>query len=66
MEALEYPRDWYKSIFGFDEVLCQEGLLVAWIAGKGAEVMETLGEEEVIDTLSDLLRKLTGDGLLPR
>ena len=65
-ENLNYPGDWFKSIFGFDEVLCQDGLLVAWIAGKGAEIMESLTEDQIKSTLDNLLQRLTGDGMLPR
>lgn len=57
----KYPEEWYKSIFGFDEVLNNPNVLVAWIGGEGAEIMENLEDTEVITTITKVLQSCTGD-----
>ena len=43
------------------EVCGHPNMLCCWIAGSGARVADTLGDEEVMDELTNLLRKFTGD-----
>ena len=60
------PRDWPTHVSNFSEVAGQPNMLCCWIAGSGARVADTLGEEEVMDELTGLLRKFTGDPGVPR
>lgn len=60
------PQEWYKSIFGFDEVVNNSNVLVCWIGGQAVEIMESKSESEVIETLHQLLISLTGDESLPK
>lgn len=53
--------DWVRDIFGFDEVLNNDHVLVAWISGHGAEIMEKLSEEEVAQRCTQVLRKFTNN-----
>ena len=56
---------WYKHIFGFDEVMNNPNVLVAWISGTGAEELEKLEDQEVKQTCTELLRIFLKDPSVP-
>jgi len=64
-EQIVNKTDWYHHILGFDEVLNNGKVLVCWLGGSGAQMMETLSEEKVKEDLTSLIRRLTGDESLP-
>ncbi|NXK19320.1 PAOX oxidase, partial [Arenaria interpres] len=60
--------NWFKKLIGF--VILQPPdqhghVLCGFIAGKESEYMETLSDEEVLGTMTHLLRTLTGNPHLP-
>ncbi|NXN31946.1 PAOX oxidase, partial [Nycticryphes semicollaris] len=60
--------NWFKKLIGF--VVLQQPdqhghVLCGFIAGKESEYMETLSDEEVLGTMTYLLRMLTGNPHLP-
>ncbi|NP_001088588.1 polyamine oxidase (exo-N4-amino) L homeolog [Xenopus laevis] len=61
-------QDWVKKIPGFVVLQPPEQLghvLCAFIAGKESEFMESLSEDEILSTMTSLLRKCTGTPNLP-
>ncbi|XP_067671269.1 spermine oxidase-like [Haliotis asinina] len=58
-------EEWYKKIFGFDEVLNNPGVLVAWLSGDEATYMERLPLQEVANVCSDILKTFLGNPSLP-
>ena len=56
---------WFRGIFAFDEVLNNPSVLGAWVAAHEAEYMETLSDEEVIETCTQLLRKFLANPSIP-
>ncbi|NXU53781.1 PAOX oxidase, partial [Turnix velox] len=64
----DLKANWFKKIIGFVVLQPPEQLghvLCGFIAGKESEHMETLSEEEVLSTMTHLLRRLTGNPELP-
>lgn len=57
--------NWYRAIFAFDEVLNNPNVLGAWLSGDSAEYMETLSDDEVIETCIKLLRQFLANPRLP-
>lgn len=57
MRARVLPRDWPEYIFNLTEVENQPKVLMAWIAGSGARVVDQLDEDEVVLGITELLRK---------
>ncbi|XP_044738816.1 spermine oxidase-like [Chrysoperla carnea] len=54
-------RQWYHDISGFDELpRCDLNILIGWIGGKGAKIIEDIPEEEVGICCVKLLKKFTG------
>ena len=43
----DYERHWYKSLCNFSEVESQPNMLVTWLAGQAAAVVDKLEDEEV-------------------
>lgn len=64
-EELEDNHTWEKSIYGFEEVYNNPNVLAFWIAGNGAQVMETLPVKVVMDTCIKLIRQFTGNDNIP-
>ena len=58
-------EEWERFIFNFSPVEGQERLLVCWVAGQAAVVVDGLEDEEIRRKLSLLLRTFTGDPALP-
>lgn len=55
---------WYKKIYSFSKI--SETILLGWISGKEAEYMETLSNDVVINTCTDILRKFLNDPFIPK
>lgn len=51
---------WHKTITGFDPVLDNPNVLVAWLGGPEAVFVETLPDSEISERCADILRKFTG------
>lgn len=47
MRSRTLPRDWHRFITNFAEVEAQPKMLVCWVAGSGARVVDQLDDEEV-------------------
>jgi monoamine oxidase len=58
-------NDWYKRIFGFDQIFTKNNTLLGWIAGDAAEYMETLSNDEIGKICTELLRKFLGNRNIP-
>ncbi|XP_062613307.1 spermine oxidase-like [Saccostrea cucullata] len=56
---------WYKSIFGFDEILNNDNTLIGWIHGEAAEHLESMSDEEVKGQCTALIRQFLGDPNIP-
>ncbi|XP_076373029.1 spermine oxidase-like [Tachypleus tridentatus] len=58
--STEESSEWVRGIRGFDTVKGHSNVLLGWISGKDAELMQTLGEEEVKIRFAVLLRTFLG------
>jgi monoamine oxidase len=52
---------WLRHITGFSEVEGQPNLLLMWIAGAAASLVDRLPDAEIVDAVGPLLRQFTGD-----
>lgn len=43
----DYERHWYRHLCNFAEVESQPNMLVTWVAGEAAKVVDKLDDEEV-------------------
>ncbi|XP_049455890.1 peroxisomal N(1)-acetyl-spermine/spermidine oxidase-like [Epinephelus fuscoguttatus] len=60
----DVQRSWMKKLFGFTVLKPTERyghVLCGWIAGHESEYMETLSEQEVTHTITQLIRRFTGN-----
>ncbi|XP_028279073.1 peroxisomal N(1)-acetyl-spermine/spermidine oxidase [Parambassis ranga] len=60
----DLQRSWIKKLFGFTVLKPTERyghVLCGWIAGHESEYMETLSEPEVTHTITQLIRRFTGN-----
>jgi len=55
------PGDWIKSVTAMQKVNGNENMLLMWVFGEGAELVDTLSDLEVLQGAALLLRKFTGD-----
>ncbi|XP_077585783.1 peroxisomal N(1)-acetyl-spermine/spermidine oxidase [Stigmatopora nigra] len=58
---------WIKKLFGFTVVKPSERfghILCGWIAGHEASYMETLSEQEVLNAVTQLVRRFTGNPII--
>ena len=55
---------WYKKIYSF--VKCKDTILQAWCSGLEAEYLETLSQEEIGDTCTQILKKFLRDPFIPK
>ncbi|KAJ8319019.1 hypothetical protein KUTeg_004110 [Tegillarca granosa] len=46
---------WFKHLFAFDEVLNNPNVLCAWIYGDAAKILESVPDEDVLDTCYKLI-----------
>lgn len=56
---------WTKDLTGFDVLQNHEAVLLGWVGGKGAHVIETISEKEVAMDCIDLLRCFLKNDNLP-
>ncbi|XP_069719752.1 peroxisomal N(1)-acetyl-spermine/spermidine oxidase isoform X2 [Phaenicophaeus curvirostris] len=66
--STDLEANWFKKLIGFVvlEPPEQHGhVLCGFIAGKESEYMETLSDTEVLNTMTDMLRTVTGNPQLP-
>ncbi|XP_022919456.2 spermine oxidase [Onthophagus taurus] len=61
---VDYSKSWFKKIYSFAKV--SETLLLGWISGKEAEYMETLANDVIIETCTEILRKFLKDPFIPK
>ncbi|XP_029305563.1 peroxisomal N(1)-acetyl-spermine/spermidine oxidase [Cottoperca gobio] len=60
----DVQRSWIKKLFGFTVLKPTERyghVMCGWIAGHESEYMETLSEQEVTHTVTQLIRRFTGN-----
>ncbi|XP_058799158.1 peroxisomal N(1)-acetyl-spermine/spermidine oxidase-like [Phymastichus coffea] len=57
--------DWVKGVSMVEELIGSQHVLCAWVAGREAADMELCSDEEVVDSMTRLLRQFTGDPTLP-
>lgn len=58
---------WIRKLFGFTVLKPTERyghILCGWIAGHESECMETLSEQEVLQTITQLIRRFTGNPII--
>ena len=58
-------KDWTKRITHFEGCTQSKNTLLCWIACEGAAMIETLSEEEVMDEITRLLKKLLKNPSIP-
>jgi len=63
-EEIEKNCEWSKKIFNIVPVEGQNNILLFWVAGKAAEEVDQKEDEEIISTITWLIRKFTGDPTL--
>ncbi|XP_035185514.1 peroxisomal N(1)-acetyl-spermine/spermidine oxidase [Oxyura jamaicensis] len=66
--STDLEASWFKKLIGFVVLQPPEQLghvLCGFIAGKEAEYMETLSDAEVLRTMTNIIRMLTGNPHLP-
>ena len=59
------PALWYNNISYFAEVEGQPKLLLFWVTGDAVEVVDGLEDAEILEAVTGLLRRVTGDLALP-
>ena len=65
LESAELPAQWYRYIFNFSPVEGQHNVLLFWVVGQAAAVVDRKPDHEIVDTIGWLLRKFTADPALP-
>ncbi|KFM82382.1 Peroxisomal N(1)-acetyl-spermine/spermidine oxidase, partial [Stegodyphus mimosarum] len=63
-EESDMSKIWFRKIYSFSRYT--ENILLAWVSGNEAEYVETLSEEQVANTCTDILRKFLNDPYIPR
>ncbi|XP_015911639.1 peroxisomal N(1)-acetyl-spermine/spermidine oxidase [Parasteatoda tepidariorum] len=63
-EESDISKIWFRKIYSFRR--CTESILLAWVSGREAEFLETLSEEQVAETCTDILRKFLNDPYVPK
>ncbi|GIY76951.1 spermine oxidase [Caerostris extrusa] len=63
-EETDMSKIWFRKIYSFRRYT--ENILLAWISGHEAEFLETLSEEQVATTCTDILRKFLNDPYVPK
>ena len=59
-------NEWYKRIFGFDQIFTKNNTVLGWICGDAAEYMEQLSDDEIGTVCVGLLRNFLGNQNIPR
>ncbi|CAL7951393.1 unnamed protein product [Xylocopa violacea] len=57
--------DWVKGISNVEELSTSQHVLCAWVCGREAADMELCSDEEVVESITRVLRQFTGDPTLP-
>lgn len=60
----DISKAWQKKIFSFSQVT--DTVLLGWISGKEAEYAETLSQDTIAETCTDILRKFLNDPYVPK
>ncbi|XP_054717493.1 spermine oxidase-like, partial [Uloborus diversus] len=63
-EERDISKIWFRKIYSFSRY--SENVLLAWVSGHEAEFIETLSEEQIANTCTDILRKFLNDPYIPR
>ncbi|XP_043912878.1 peroxisomal N(1)-acetyl-spermine/spermidine oxidase-like isoform X2 [Protopterus annectens] len=61
---LDLQKDWFRKLIGFTVLQPPEKfghVLCGWIAGYESEYMENLSDDEVLNVITQLLRRFTGN-----
>lgn len=56
---------WFKSIFSFREVLTCPNVLLAWVHGSAVQHMESLTDDQIMGTCTEILRKFLNTKDIP-
>ncbi|XP_020277702.1 peroxisomal N(1)-acetyl-spermine/spermidine oxidase-like [Pseudomyrmex gracilis] len=64
-EELADRCDWVKGVAHVEELPNSQHVLCAWVCGREAADMEFCSDEEVVESLTTILRRFTGDPTLP-
>ena len=56
---MNMPDEWYKSVMGFTVPHGQEKMLMFFVAGDGAAVADSLEDDQIISTITELLSNFT-------
>lgn len=56
-----YGDDWARYLSGFDPVLDQPHMLLGWVGGRGAELVEGIPEEDIGKKCAEVLRIFAGN-----
>ncbi|XP_029157488.1 spermine oxidase-like [Nylanderia fulva] len=64
-EELANRCDWVKGVVNVEELPNSQHVLCAWVCGREATDMELCSDEEVVESMTALLRQFTGDTTLP-
>lgn len=62
---LQKGGNWYDNLQGFERIASHEGMMLTWLAGEEAEIMEQLPEKEIQDVLHELLVIFTNNTAIP-
>ncbi|XP_066596150.1 spermine oxidase [Prorops nasuta] len=57
--------DWVKGVSKVEEMSSSQHVLCAWVCGKEAQEMELCSDEEIVESLTKLIRQFTGDPTIP-
>lgn len=63
-EESDMSKIWFRKIYSFSRY--SDNILLAWLSGHEAEYLETLSEEQVANTCTEILRKFLNDPYIPR
>ncbi|XP_018397522.1 PREDICTED: spermine oxidase-like [Cyphomyrmex costatus] len=64
-EELADRCDWVKGVSNVEELPNSQHVLCAWVCGHEAMDMELCPDEEVVESMTTVLRRFTGDTTLP-
>ncbi|XP_018044767.1 PREDICTED: spermine oxidase [Atta colombica] len=64
-EELADRYDWVKGVANVEELPNSQHVLCAWVCGREAMDMELCPDEEVVESMTTVLRRFTGDSTLP-
>jgi hypothetical protein len=56
---------WLRDVTGFDIVPELEAVLLGWVGGRGAQLVEEVTEDEIGQQCTELLRTFTGNKHIP-